>query len=184
MHRQSNTNINWNAKKYSQKSRLEWIRRNSTNLAKLIPSKSRNFIEDCQPTKNLLGSLAHPFGRSLAHLFFFGSLAHPFNGSLAHHFHLFFLWPSLKKSYDSLYRQRRESDKAFILDEGFVFSQGLVWLGSSSVLIITSDSEIGIDWFKKIWKANSMMKNFVFHKLSLIPTFTLSKMGLKMLSQT
>ena len=48
------------------------------NLAKLIPSKGRNFVEDCQPTKNLLGSLAHPFGGSLAHLFFFGSLAHPF----------------------------------------------------------------------------------------------------------
>ena len=48
-----------------------------TNLEKfhefgeLIPSKSRNFVEDCQPTKNLLGSLAHPFGGSLAHLFFF-----------------------------------------------------------------------------------------------------------------
>ena len=56
-----------------------------TNLEKfhefdeLIPSKSRNFVEDCQPTKNLLGSLAHPFGGSLAHLlFFFGSLVHPF----------------------------------------------------------------------------------------------------------
>ena len=36
----------------------------------LIPSKSRNFVEDCQPTKNLLRSLAHPFGGSLAHLFF------------------------------------------------------------------------------------------------------------------
>ena len=74
-----------------------------TNLEKfyefdeLILSKSWNFVEDCQPTKNLLGSLAHPFGGSLAHLFFFGSLAHPFNGSLAHLFH-FFLWPFLKKS--------------------------------------------------------------------------------------
>ena len=36
----------------------------------LIPSKSRNFVEDCQPTKNLLGSLAHLFGGSLVHLFF------------------------------------------------------------------------------------------------------------------
>ena len=48
-----------------------------TNLEKfhefgeLIPSKSQNFVEDYQPTKNLLGSLAHPFGGSLAHLFFF-----------------------------------------------------------------------------------------------------------------
>ena len=50
-------------------------------FGELIPSKSQNFVEDCQPTKNLLGSLAHPFG---------GSLAHPFNGSLAHPFHLFF----------------------------------------------------------------------------------------------
>ena len=47
-------------------------------FGELIPSKSRNFVEDCQPTKNLLGSLAHPFGGSLAHLLFFGSLAHPF----------------------------------------------------------------------------------------------------------
>ena len=75
-----------------------------TNLEKfhefgeLIPSKSQNFIEDCQPIKNLLGSLTHPFGGSLVHLFFFGSLAHPFNGSLVHPFHLFFLWPFLKKS--------------------------------------------------------------------------------------
>ena len=47
-----------------------------TNLEKfhkfgeLIPSKGQNFIENCQSTKNLLGSLAHPFGGSLAHLFF------------------------------------------------------------------------------------------------------------------
>ena len=47
-----------------------------TNLEKfhefgeLIPSKSRNFVEDCQPTKNLLGSLAHLLGGSLGHLFF------------------------------------------------------------------------------------------------------------------
>ena len=40
-------------------------------FGELIPSKSRNFVEDCQPTKNLLGSLTHPFGGSLAHLFFF-----------------------------------------------------------------------------------------------------------------
>ena len=58
-------------------------------FGELIPSKGQNFIEDCQPTKNLLGSLAHPFGGSLEH-FFFGSLAHPF--------HLCFLWPFLKKS--------------------------------------------------------------------------------------
>ena len=70
MHRQSNTNINWNAKKYSQKSHLERIRRNSMNLAKLISSKSWNFVEDCQPTKNLLGSLAYPFDGSLVHIFF------------------------------------------------------------------------------------------------------------------
>ena len=48
-----------------------------TNLEKfhefgeLIPFKSQNFVEDCQPTKNLLGSLAHPVGGSLAHLLFF-----------------------------------------------------------------------------------------------------------------
>ena len=47
-----------------------------TNLEKfhkfgeLIPFKGRNFVEDYQPTKNLLESLAHPFGGSLAHLFF------------------------------------------------------------------------------------------------------------------
>ena len=63
---------------------IPWIWRNSTNLEKfhefgeLIPSKSQNFVEDCQLTKNLLGSLAHPFDGSLAHLFFFWSLAHPF----------------------------------------------------------------------------------------------------------
>ena len=39
-------------------------------FGKSIPSKSQNFIEYCQPTKNLLGSLAHPCGGSLAHLFF------------------------------------------------------------------------------------------------------------------
>ena len=37
----------------------------------LIPSKGRNFVEDCQPVKILLGSLAHPFGGSLVNLFFF-----------------------------------------------------------------------------------------------------------------
>ena len=36
----------------------------------LIHSKGRNFVENCQPVKILLGSLAHPFGGSLAHLFF------------------------------------------------------------------------------------------------------------------
>ena len=39
-------------------------------FGELNPSKSRNFVEDCQPTKNLLGSLAYPFGGSVAHFFF------------------------------------------------------------------------------------------------------------------
>ena len=63
-------------------------------------------------------------------------------------------------------------------------SSDLVWSCGFSVLIITFESDIGIEWFKNIWKVNSMMKNFVFHELNLIPTFSLSKMGLKMLSQT
>ena len=65
----------------------------------------------------------------------------------------------------------------------FFLSSDLVWPCDFSVLIITYDSEIGINWFKKIWKANSMMNNFIFHELSLIPTFSLLKMDLKMLSQ-
>ena len=40
-------------------------------FGELIPSKSQNFVEDCQSTKNLLESLAHPFSGSLAHLLFF-----------------------------------------------------------------------------------------------------------------
>ena len=52
-------------------------------FGELIPFKGRNLVENCQPTKNLLESLVHPFGESLAHLFFFGSLAHLF--------HLFFV---------------------------------------------------------------------------------------------
>ena len=53
-------------------------------------------VEDCQPTKNLLGSLAHPFGGSLAHLFFWIT-THPFNGSLAHLFHFIFFMALLKE---------------------------------------------------------------------------------------
>ena len=41
------------------------------NPEKFHDSKGRNFVENCQPIKNLLGSLSHPFGGSLTHLFFY-----------------------------------------------------------------------------------------------------------------
>ena len=65
----------------------------------------------------------------------------------------------------------------------FFLSSDLVWSCDFIVLIITFDSNIGIEWFKKIWKANLTMNNFLFHEPSSILTFSLSKMDLKMLSQ-
>ena len=74
--------------------------------------------------------------------------------------------------YTFLVRKRGGSGKTFLFNVGFAsFLQDLVWLRSSSVLTLTSNSNIGIEWLKKISKANSMMNNFIYYGPSWIPTF-------------